>query len=70
MGQFFQLPHGRKGNLTPTPTPPQFPIIQLCIKEVGQQYQFVSLEKKSIFFGVFTLCNGFCPFASTNNKIK
>jgi hypothetical protein len=22
MGQFFQLPHGRKGNLTLTPTPP------------------------------------------------
>jgi hypothetical protein len=70
MGQFFQLPHGRMGNLTPTPTPLQFPIIQLCIKEVGQQHQFVSLEKKSILFGVFALCNGFCPFASTNNKIK
>jgi len=28
------------------------------------------LKKKSILFGVFTLCNGFCPFASTNNKVK
>ncbi len=27
------------------------------------------LKKHSIFFGVFALCNGFCPFASTNNKI-